>query len=422
MKRYIVSKLWLHILLAATAQQTTYAFTTSSFNVKSSLSPKSSFEKTQLNLFSSSQQNNNDIIDDAAEESSAINRRSFFSKAVGGVAFTGVVANGFSVQGPTPFKPQPKSLLGKVVVITGGNTGLGLESGKRLAAAGATVVLTSRNLVKGEKAVQSVKDYVLEQTGEVNNNVYTLPLDLCDLESVKKFPELLKSSNVLKGSNNYIDVLMNNAGVMAVPDLQITKDGFEKTFQSNHLGHFALTGLLLPYLNPEGSRIVNVSSMAYLIASKGLDMSNLNGESEYKPWDAYGRSKLENILFTKELQRRVNDAGKKITVAALHPGAVRTDLPRYIIGEENFVSMQDAAPTLADELKVLPLMYFTKGVDRGASTQIYLSAFQGNDNDIAGKFFFNMKDTKLSPAALDLYKAKELWKVSENMSGVKYQF
>lgn len=212
----------------------------------------------------------------------------------------------------------------------------------------------------------------------------------------------------------------SNAGVMAVPDLQITKDGYEKTFQSNHLGHFALTAGLEPLLNSEGSRVVNVSSMAYLIAAKGLDMTNLNGEVEYSPWDAYGKSKLENILFTKEFQRRADEAGKKITTVALHPGAVRTDLPRYMMGEDKFVSMQDATPQAADIIKALPAFYFTKNVQRGASTQIFLSGMQGNDSDVKGKFFFNMKDQKLQPACYDMDKAKELWKVSEDMSGVQF--
>lgn len=347
-------------------------------------------------------------------------RRGFLSKALGGALLTGIVANGISVQGPSPYQPVADSLKGKLVVITGGNTGLGLESGKRLAAAGATVVLTSRNPSKGERAVSSVKDYAMDTTGTQNDNVYTLPLDLCDLESVKAFPDILKNSDAFKKTQK-IDIILNNAGVMAVPDLQITKDGFEKTFQSNHLGHFALTAGLIPLLNPTESRIVSVSSMAYLIASKGLDMTNLNGEVEYKPWDAYGRSKLENILFTKELQKRADAAGKQITAVALHPGAVRTDLARYIVGEDKFVSMQDLKPSVGDVAKLLPAFYFTKSVERGANSQIFLSAFQGGDN-IKGKFFINMKENSLLPAALDMDKAKELWKVSEDMSGVKFDF
>jgi len=359
----------------------------------------------------------------ASSNSEGDDRRGFLKKVLGGAALTGIVANGISVQGPSPYQPAVGSLKGKLIVITGGNTGLGLESGKRLAAAGATVVLTSRNVAKGARAVESVKDYVMEKNnGERNDNIYTLPLDLCDLESVKAFPDILKNSDAFKGTQ-HLDVLLNNAGVMAVPELQITKDGYEKTFQSNHLGHFALTAGLTPLLNANGSRIVTVSSMAYLIASKGLDMTNLNGELEYKPWDAYGRSKLENILFTKELQNRADVAGKKISAVALHPGAVRTDLARYIMGgEDNFVSMQDATPSGVDVLKALPAFYFTKSVERGANSEIFLSAFQGgNSDDVNGKFFINMKENDLLPAALDMDKAKELWKVSEEMSGIKFE-
>jgi NAD(P)-dependent dehydrogenase (short-subunit alcohol dehydrogenase family) len=363
----------------------------------------------------------------ANEESSqeggvAGGRRQFLEKSLLGTAVvSGVVINGVSVQGPPPYFPKVDSLKGKLIVITGGNTGLGLESGKRLAAAGATVVLACRSFIKGDKAVESIKSYVLQQTGQLIDNVYALPLDLCDLESIRDFPQLLKNCNGFQ-KIQHIDVLLNNAGVMAVPDLQITKDGYEKTFQSNHLGHFALTARLEPMFNREGCRVVNVSSMAYLIASKGLDMQNLNGQVEYKPWDAYGTSKLANILFTKELQKRADASGKRITAVALHPGAVRTDLPRYIIGEDKFVSMQDSSESssVADFIKLLPLFYFTKSVERGANTQVYLSAFQGGD-DIGGKFFFNMKETKLLPAALDMNKAQELWQASEDMIGFKFE-
>ncbi len=409
-----MKKTLFHCIILILSQCTSDAFTIPHSNNNNNNNNNSGIQ-TSLKITT-----DDSIIDNG--EDSTTSRRGFFTKALGGAALTGgIIANGFSVQGPSPFIPQPQSLNGKLIVITGGNTGLGLESGKRLAAAGATVVLTSRSVVKGEKAVQSVKDYVKETTGSENDKVYTVPLDLCDLDSVKQFPNLLKETDGFK-EINHIDVLMNNAGVMAVPELQITKDGFEKTFQSNHLGHFALTAVLEPFLNPDRSRVVNVSSMAYLIASKGLDMSNLNGEKKYGPWDAYGNSKLENILFTNELQRRASEAGKKITAVSLHPGAVRTDLPRYIIGEDKFISMNDAKPTIVDELKVLPLMYFTKGVDRGASSQIFLSAFEGKDEEIAGKFFVNMKDLKLGPAALDNDVAEELWAVSEKMSGVKFQF
>merc|ERR1712127_563 len=148
-------------------------------------------------------------------------------------------------------------------------------------------------------------------------------------------------------------------------------------------------------------------------------MSNLNSEQEYKPWDSYGRTKLENILFTKELQRRADAAGRKITAVTLHPGVVRTDLQRYLVGEEGFVSMQDAQPTTLDYLKVAPLLYFTKAVERGANSQVWLSSFQGGEN-VGGKYFQNMKETKVAPAAEDMDKAKELWKISEELSGIQF--
>jgi NAD(P)-dependent dehydrogenase (short-subunit alcohol dehydrogenase family) len=350
---------------------------------------------------------------DSAEDSSTT-RRGFFKQALGGVAVTGLIANGVAVQGPEPYIPPPGSLTGKTIVITGGNTGLGLESAKRLAMGGATIILTSRSATKGARAVQSVKDYVKENNASGSGNVYSLPLDLCNLQSVKDFPDQLKTISDVKN----IDVLLNNAGVMAVPDLQTTIDGYEKQFQTNHLGHFALTAVLEPLLNPNGSRVVSVSSAAHMIASKGLDMSNLNAEKDYAPWEAYGRSKLENILFTKELQKRADAAGKKITAVSLHPGAVRTDLQRYIVGEENFVSMQDAQPSTLDYLKVAPLLYFTKAVERGANSQVWLSSFQGEN--VGGKYFQNMKEVKTASAAEDMDKAKELWKVSEELSGIQF--
>jgi len=348
--------------------------------------------------------------EDGEENSS---RRGFFLKSIaGGAAVTGIVANGFAVQGPSPYKPAPESLRGKTIVITGGNTGLGFESAKRLAAAGAKVIITTRSPEKGTKAVQSIQKYAATTTTDAD--VYYVPLDLCDLSSVKEFPKALQKIPGFKNA----DVLLNNAGVMAIPDRQITKDGFERTFQTNHLGHFALTAVMAPLLNPAGSRVVNVSSAAYYFGES--DFSNANGEKSYSPWGAYGQSKLENVLFTQELHRRAIDSGTKITAVALHPGVVRTDLIRYVAGEDDFVSLQGAVLSQLDQLKLLPFKYISKAVDRGANSQIWLSAFQGGE-DIGGKFFINMKETKLTPAALDAEKAKELWALSERLSGVEFK-
>ena len=215
---------------------------------------------------------------------------------------------------------------------------------------------------------------------------------------------------------------------MAVPKLELTADNYERTFQTNHLGHFALTALLFPMLTKNGARVINVSSSAYMIASKGLDMANLNGEKSYGPWSSYGASKLENILFTKELQRRVNASTssglQNFKALALHPGAVRTDLARYLVGEKDFVSMMDApSSSITFSLKaltLLPLVYFTKSVERGATTQVWLASGQGDDVLRGGDFLQNCKVLKLAPAVLDMEKAKELWQVSEQMSGVRF--
>lgn len=346
---------------------------------------------------------------------SFISRRLLFKTAVvgGAAAAAGTLDVGQAVAAEAPYAPPPHSMDNKVVVITGGNTGLGLESAKRLAAAGATVVLTSRSLEKGQEAVDSIQSYVANK-GTANNNVFVLPLDLCDLDNVKAFPQLL--SKKLNGKS--VDVLMNNAGVMAVPDRRITKDGFEKTFQTNHLGHFALSAKLLPLLS-DGARVINVSSEGWKFASGGLELDNLNGEKKYGPWSSYGQSKLSNILFTEELQTRANAAGRSLTAVSLHPGAVQTDLGRFVVGEEKWESMKQNGMSLQDKLLFVPLSKLTKTVEDGASTQVYLAAGEGG-SDVGGKYFIDCKKAGLEGAALDMDKAKELWTLSEKLTGVQF--
>mmetsp|Transcript_27616 Transcript_27616/g.33560 ORF Transcript_27616/g.33560 Transcript_27616/m.33560 type:complete len:421 (-) Transcript_27616:73-1335(-) len=314
------------------------------------------------------------------------------------------------------YTPPLNSMTGKTVVITGGNTGLGLESGKRLAAAGAEVVLTTRTTGKGEKAVEDVRRYLSER-GIVNDKVSALTLDLCDLDSVRAFPSALEA----RLNKKPVDVLMNNAGVMAVPSREVTKDGFEKTFQTNHLGHFVLTAGLAPQLAPE-ARIINVASEAWQFAGKGLELDNLNGEREFGPWSSYGTSKLANILFAKELQERASAAGKSWTVTALHPGAVATDLGRYIVGEAKWNDMKENGMSLRDKLLFIPLSKLTKTVEDGASTQIYLAADGSVGGASAGgKYFIDCKAKELKSTAIDMEKAKQLWTMSEDFSGVKFE-
>ena len=313
------------------------------------------------------------------------------------------------------FEPELNSLSGQVVLITGASTGLGLESAKRLAAGGATIVLTSRNASKGEKAVESVKNY-LTGKGITESKIYNLILDLDDLEDVKKFPESYKALGL-----GDISVLINNAGVMAIPDRQLTKDGYERTFQSNHLGHFVLTAELYPFLSREGAKVINVSSEAFNFAPQGLDVENLNGEKSYGAWSSYGLSKLANILFTQELQRKADAAGEEwLSTVTLHPGAVSTDLGRYIVGEEKWNELKSNGPSGFEKFALNAASIFTKTVPEGASTQIFL-ATGANGSLTKGAFYEDMKEKKNLPKfARDEDKARALWEISEELGGIKF--
>jgi len=353
----------------------------------------------------------------AGIDEGSLGRRRFLKTAgIGGAAVAAGLAGKRSIEGPRPYEPEPGSLVGKVMVITGGTAGLGLESAKRLAVGGATVVLTSRSDEKGIKAVESVQEY-LATKGVINRKVFSVQLDLDDLENVKTFRARLEASPALSDVKK-INVLMSNAGVMAIPERQLTKDGYERTFQSNHLGHFALTAKLFPIL-ADDARVINVSSDAYMFASKGLQLDNLNGEEEYGPWSSYGLSKLSNILFTKELQERASKSGRALTAVALHPGAVRTDLARNLIGEEKFAAMQKNGPTGMDFALLSLLSYFTRSVQSGASTQVYLAA--GNGDLVKGEYFVDMKAKSVGETALDMNKAKSLWEISEKLTGINFE-
>ena len=212
-------------------------------------------------------------------------------------------------------------LTGKTIVVTGGNSGLGYESVKAFASKGAEVVLASRSTEKGEEARTAIlKDFP-------EGKIEVMQLDLGDLESVRNFAAAFKKSY------QKLDVLLNNAGIMMTPYFT-TKDGFEGQLGTNHLGHFALTGLLLDVvLKTEGARIVNVSSGAH--KNGEMDFNNLQFENSrgYAPMKAYGRSKLSNLLFTYELQRKLDAAQKDTIAAAAHPGVAMTNLARHMKGQ-----------------------------------------------------------------------------------------
>src|SRR6266851_5019683 len=204
---------------------------------------------------------------------------------------------------------------GRLAVVTGANTGLGFETARVLAARGASVVLAVRDTDKGKRAAARIAG------AAPGADVTVQPLDLTSLDSVRA------AAGELRATHPRIDVLVNNAGVM-FPPKQATGDGFELQLGTNHLGHFALTGLLLEQMLPvPGSRVVTVSSLAHRIRAR-INFGDLQSERSYRRVAAYGQSKLANLMFTYELQRRLSGAGTTIAVAA-HPGLAATGLTRY---------------------------------------------------------------------------------------------
>ena len=323
------------------------------------------------------------------------------------------------------YYPQANSLIGKNIVITGSSSGLGLESSKRLAAAGATVIMTARSDQKASNALAEVRQY-LDEHSIKNANIYATTLDLADMQSIKTFPK--RYEELLGSKSKMIDVLINNAGVAAIPEKEMTRDGFEVTFQTNHLGPFMLTSLLFPYLNREGSRIINVSSRAHVFSTiastneAGLDIGNLNSEVDYSGlgWPAYGRSKLENILFTQELQRRADSAGLNwLSVTALHPGVVATDIRR-----NGFFGVDTRAKGNFSVQSFVSNLFYSNiiPVEEGANTQVMLASFGERDGImVKGQYFDeNMKLKELAGFARDEGKARYLWDKSEELAGINF--
>lgn len=210
---------------------------------------------------------------------------------------------------------------GRVAVVTGANSGLGLETARELARAGAAVTLAVRSQERGAAAIDDIRRDVPDAAVEL------VALDLGSLDSIGAAAATLGERLAA------IDLLINNAGVMYTPR-QMTADGFEMQFGTNHLGHFAFTGLLLDRLRAtSGSRVVTVSSIGHRIRSK-IDFDDLQAERRYSRVAAYGRSKLSNLLFTYELQRRLADAGADTVALAAHPGVSDSELARHIPGAD----------------------------------------------------------------------------------------
>lgn len=280
-------------------------------------------------------------------------------------------------------------MTGKTVVITGGNAGIGKETAVGLAQLGARVVITSRDEARGTDALAEIR----ERSG--SDAVEVMKLDLADIASIRTF------AAAALDRLPRIDVLVNNAGLVQGSRSE-TKDGFETTFGVNHLGHFLLTQLLLERLKASApSRIVVVSSHAHKQARKGLDFDDLQSK-RYRAFSVYGKTKLANILFTRELARRLEGTG--VTVNALHPGFVASRFGRDgDIGWMGSIGMPLARP-------------FAISPQKGALTSIHLASAPELDG-ISGEYFYKCALSTPSAAARDDVAAGRLWQVSEQLVG-----
>jgi NAD(P)-dependent dehydrogenase (short-subunit alcohol dehydrogenase family) len=283
---------------------------------------------------------------------------------------------------------------GRVAIVTGANSGIGFETAKALAEKGAHVLLACRNPVKAEQAIVAIQSCSPHAQCSVGI------LDLSCLSSVRAFAEQTLAQH------DQIDLLINNAGIM-IPPFRLTEDGVESQFATNHLGHFALTGLLLPrLLSQGGSRVVTVSSNAHRFGK--MKFTDLNRTTPYVAWQAYGQSKLANLLFAYELDRRLQASGCSTASIAAHPGYASTQIT------QNSGWMQMATDRVAQSAYAGALPTLRAATDPEATG----GSFWGP------KHFRQMmgppvsvSSTKRSHNADD---AKRLWGVSEEMSGVQF--
>jgi len=277
------------------------------------------------------------------------------------------------------------SFAGRTVIITGANSGLGAVTARELAGRGATIIMAVRTTSKGEAAAR-------QMTGDIE----VRQLDLQDLSSVRAFADGVDK----------VDVLINNAGIMAAP-FALTADGFESQIGTNHLGHFALTNLLLPKLT---DRVVSVSSMAHWPGR--IDFEDLNWKNRrYSPWLAYSQSKLANLLFTSELQRRLDSAGSPLRAVAAHPGYSHTNLQGASGRKWGDVVVSAATRVVATD------------ADYGARQTLYAASQDLPGDTFVGPRFGYLGRTQpvgRSRRAQDAAAATALWELSEQLTNTKF--
>lgn len=297
-------------------------------------------------------------------------------------------------------------LSGKTIIVTGANSGIGYEAALTFARKGADLILACRDIGKARTAAAQMS------SSASGANVQVMELDLANLASVRRF------SAAFREQHQVLHVLCNNAGVMAIPYRQ-TADGFEMQFGTNHLGHFALTGLLLDrLLATEGARVVTVASGMHRLGTIRFD--DLQWRNGYRKWMAYGQSKLANLLFTFELQRRAAAAGAKLLSVACHPGYSATNLQfagpkmsgaplmEYFYDATNRLFAQSAA------MGALPTEY------AAAAPDVHSGDYFGPNG--IGELWGHPVAVGCSAAARDTAAASRLWEVSEQLTNVHYKF
>jgi NAD(P)-dependent dehydrogenase (short-subunit alcohol dehydrogenase family) len=303
-------------------------------------------------------------------------------------------------------------LSGKLVIVTGANSGLGFGLARRLSAAGADVVMAIRNRSKGERAIEEIRATVPDAKLTIKS------LNLSSLAAVAALGEQLNAEG------RPIDILINNAGVMTPPERDTTADGFELQFGSNHLGHFALTAHLLPLLRAaQGARVVSLSSLAARQSGR-IHFDDPQFEKSYSPMSAYGQSKLAVLMFARELDRRSREAGWGILSNAAHPGLTKTNLqsagPSYgrdkpSLMERLYKTSWRWAPFIWQEIDegILPAVY------AAAAPHAEGGAFYGPRGmfEAAGG---GVAQAKMPARALDEADSRRLWELSEQLTGVSY--
>ena len=293
-------------------------------------------------------------------------------------------------------------LTDQVVLVTGANSGIGFEAAKAFALKGAQTILACRNMEKAEIALNKLLNTIPNAKAEI------LELDLASLKSVQDFAEKIKKAY------ERLDILVNNAGIMMVP-YGLTEDGFERQMGTNHLGHFALTGHLLELLKETpNARIVNVSSIAHRGGAMDFDDLLYENGTVYNPQAAYGRSKLANLLFTYELQRRFESLQLDIKALAAHPGVSNTNLANHITSAFLFNLMKPVMGILLQSAAMGALPTLRAATDPAAAGGTYYGP--GGFREIGGYPVV----VQSNQASHNIEDAKKLWQHSENLTGIQY--